>query len=72
MFLFLICLLEREVYADIPTPGPKYAKEELGAPRLPPYISPDWVWMTPVGVFGALFVAMLLFRKPQNTEETAD
>ena len=68
-FLFLFALFLNEALADIAIPGPQYAKEELGAPRLPPYVFHDWIWMMPIAVLGILFAAMIVIRKRQNKKQ---
>ena len=70
MFLFLSHIFVRMAHADIPVPAPQYSKEELGAPRLPPYVTPDWVWITPVAVLGGLLVAIIIMRHSHNKEFT--
>ena len=69
IFLFLFVLFLSEAFADVAVPGPQYAKEELGPPRLPPYIFHDWIWMIPIAVLGILFAAMIVIRKRQNTKD---
>ncbi|MBM73866.1 MAG: hypothetical protein CMK59_00585 [Proteobacteria bacterium] len=70
MFLLLSHIFVGIAHADIPVPEPQYSKEELGAPRLPPYVTPDWVWMTPVAVFSGLFVAIIIMRNSENKDST--
>ena len=67
--LFLLVLIQSKGFADIAVPGPQYAKEELGAPRLPPYVFHDWIWMIPIAVLGILFAAMIVVRKRQNKKQ---
>ena len=72
IFLFALRLFLFEAHADIPVPGPQYAKEELGSPRLPPHVSSDWIWMAPIGTLGVVLAAMFVMRKKQSRANVDD
>jgi hypothetical protein len=67
MIWLILQLMLSDSPADIPTPKPEYAEQDLGPPRLPPYSMPSWMIGIPIGLLGALGLAVFIAqnrRKP--------